>query len=155
MNTSRFAFARHVSTVKASHDQEQDILVAQRKNRPTSPHLTIYQPQLTMVLSGLHRITGVFMAFGFYGITCTYAATSLFNIPFDSSYLVAAAAGLPLAIKVVAKAIMAFPFAFHSFNGIRHIVWDFGKELTLRGVYRTGYIVLGLSALAGTYLTFF
>ena len=28
-------------------------------NRPLSPHLTIYRPQLNSVLSILHRITGV------------------------------------------------------------------------------------------------
>jgi hypothetical protein len=29
-----------------------------RLNRPMSPHLTIYEPQLTWLLSGFHRITG-------------------------------------------------------------------------------------------------
>lgn len=30
--------------------------------RPLSPHLTVYKPQLTWMLSGLHRITGCVMA---------------------------------------------------------------------------------------------
>lgn len=42
---------RLVSTVHTTHDEEQDVLVAQRKNRPVSPHLDIYQPQLTWLLS--------------------------------------------------------------------------------------------------------
>ncbi|MFL2812991.1 MAG: succinate dehydrogenase, cytochrome b556 subunit [Paracoccaceae bacterium] len=29
------------------------------QNRPLSPHLTIYRPQLNSVLSILHRITGI------------------------------------------------------------------------------------------------
>lgn len=33
-----------------------------KQNRPLSPHLTIYKPQLTAVLSIFHRITGVFLA---------------------------------------------------------------------------------------------
>lgn len=40
-------------------DSESELLRQQRKVRPVSPHLTIYQPQITAVLSGLHRITGV------------------------------------------------------------------------------------------------
>lgn len=146
---------RYTSTIKVSHEQENEILVAQRKNRPVSPHLTIYEPQLTWALSGVHRITGVAMAGAFYALTCGYAATSLLSIPFDSTTLVSTFAALPVAVKVLAKAGMAFPFAFHGLNGIRHLVWDFGKEMTIPGVYRTGYIVLAGTAVLGSYLAFF
>ena len=146
---------RLVSTVHTTHDEEQDVLVAQRKNRPVSPHFDIYQPQLTWLLSGLHRITGVAMAGAFYALTCTYAATSILNIPFDAATLVNAFASLPVWLQYGIKAGAAFPFAFHSFNGVRHLIWDLGKELTLKGVYRTGYIVLGASAVVGSYLAFF
>lgn len=117
--------------------------------------MTIYQPQITWMLSGLHRLTGVAMGGAFYAITCTYAATSLLNIPFESGVLVSAFAGLPFAVKLLAKATMVFPFVFHSLNGVRHVVWDFGKELTIAGVYRTGYIVMAGTAILGTWLTFF
>lgn len=142
-------------TVKVSHEQEQELLIQQRKNRPLSPHLNIYQPQLTWVLSGVHRITGVAMSGAFYALTVTYAASGLLGFPFEASTLVSAFAGLPFAVKLAAKAAMAFPFTFHSLNGVRHLVWDFGKELTIPGVYRTGYVVLALTAVLGTYLTFF
>ncbi|PIS57130.1 succinate dehydrogenase, cytochrome b556 subunit [Candidozyma auris] len=142
-------------TMKVSHEQEQELLVQQRKNRPVSPHLQIYQPQLTWYLSGLHRITGVAMSGAFYALTCTYALSAVFGFPFEASTLVSAFAGLPFAVKLGVKAAMAFPFTFHSLNGIRHLVWDFGKELTIPGVYRTGYIVLAATAVFGTYLTFF
>lgn len=151
-------FARSVrftSTVKVSHEEEDEMLINQRKNRPVSPHLTIYQPQITMILSSFHRITGVAMAGAFYALTVSYAATSLLSIPFDSAALVSAFAGLPVAVKLAAKATMAYPFAFHTFNGIRHLVWDFGKELTVPGVYRTGYAVVALTAAVGSYLAFF
>lgn len=95
------------------------------------------------------------MAGAFYALTCGYAATSLLGVPFDASMIVSTFAGLPVAAKLLAKAAMAFPFVFHSFNGIRHIVWDFGKQLTVPGVYRTGYIVLGATAVFGSWLTFF
>lgn len=95
------------------------------------------------------------MAGAFYALTCTYAATSILNIPFDAATLVNAFASLPVWLQYGIKAGAAFPFAFHSFNGVRHLIWDLGKELTLKGVYRTGYIVLGASAVVGSYLAFF
>merc|ERR1711890_181790 len=132
----RVGAIRSIATVKNTPESEIEILNAQRTNRPVSPHLTIYQPQLTWYLSGLHRVTGVAMAGGFYALTVAFA-------------------GLPIYAKIGAKAAAAFPFAFHFANGIRHLIWDFGKELTIKGVYRTGYTVLTISAIAGTYLTFF
>lgn len=95
------------------------------------------------------------MAGTFYALTVAYAATSLLSIPFDSATLVSAFAALPVATKVGVKALMAYPFVFHAFNGIRHLVWDFGKQLTIPGVYRTGYIVVAGTALVGSYLAFF
>lgn len=146
---------RHTSTVKVSHEQEEELLIAQRRNRPVSPHLTIYKMQLTAVLSSLHRILGVAMAGGFYALTTGYAAATLLSLPLDTATVVSAFSALPFAVKLGAKAAMAYPFAYHFLNGIRHLVWDFGKELTIPGVYRTGYIVLAGTALFGSYLAFF
>ena len=35
-----------------------------KKNRPISPHLSIYRPQITSILSISHRISGVFQSIG-------------------------------------------------------------------------------------------
>lgn len=43
------------------------------------------------------------------------------------------------------KFILAFPFTYHFWNGIRHLLWDTGKFLTIREVYITGYIMLFLA----------
>lgn len=155
VTAGRLAGARGISTVKASHVQEEELLVTQRKNRPTSPHLAIYSKQLTFVMSALHRLTGVAMGGAFYALTCGYAATTLLNIPFDAATLVGAFAGLPLAAKIAAKGVMAYPFVYHAFNGVRHLVWDTARGLTLPGVYRTGYTVIGITVVLGSYLTFF
>lgn len=40
--------------------------------------------------------------------------------------MAAAFGSLPVAAKVGIKTIVAFPFAFHSINGIRHLTWDTG-----------------------------
>jgi len=84
-------------------------------------------------------------------------------MPFDSAAVVSAAQQLPEWAKVSAKALLALPFSFHSFNGLRHLAWDSGKcvllylfpmrnvlnfvlVLTLKGAYRSGYAVLGATA---------
>ncbi|RCK55034.1 Mitochondrial inner membrane protein SHH3 [Candida viswanathii] len=151
--TARFLSTR-TPTLETTSDAEQDILVAQRRNRPTSPHLQIYQPQLTWILSSFHRITGVAMAGAFYALTCTFAATSILGIHFDTATLVSAFTSLPVVLQYGIKALCAYPFVFHVGNGIRHLVWDFGKELTIKGVYRTGYAVLAATAVVGSYLAF-
>jgi succinate dehydrogenase (ubiquinone) cytochrome b560 subunit len=46
---------------------------------------------------------------------------------FDSAHVVGLVSGLPDAVKYAGKAILAAPFAFHSFNGLRHLGWDMGK----------------------------
>ena len=56
-------FNRHFNATRKTQEQcaaaESELLRQQRKLRPVSPHLTIYQPQITWYLSGAHRITGV------------------------------------------------------------------------------------------------
>lgn len=47
-----------IAIQELSETAELEQLDGQRNRRPTSPHLDIYQPQLTWVMSGLHRATG-------------------------------------------------------------------------------------------------
>ena len=85
---------------------------------------------------------------------------------FDSTHVIEFIAGLPDAVKYSGKVVLAAPFAFHSFNGLRHLGWDMGKcefpcthymvsecltnfllqVLTLKGAYASGYAVLGATA---------
>ena len=140
---------RNIITVRATPVEEESILVAQRKNRPVSPHLEIYEKQLTAVLSALHRITGVGLAAGFLVVTSSYAVGLV-----DTASLVTFFAGLPVAAKVAFKAVAGVPFAFHAWNGVRHMVWDSGHEANIKGVYKTGYAVLGLTAVSALALLF-
>lgn len=55
---------------------------------------------------------------------------------------------LPSPVLIGAKAILAYPFAYHACNGVRHLLWDTGKFLSLKEVYVTGYIMLALAAAA-------
>ncbi|KAF7371005.1 Cytochrome b subunit of succinate dehydrogenase SDH3 [Mycena sanguinolenta] len=122
-----------------------DILNKQRLLRPTSPYMTIYKPQLTSVLSISNRAAGNALSILLYGFSLSYLfAPGMF----DSTHIVEFASGLPDSVKYACKAILAAPFAFHSLSGVRHLSWDLGKLMTIRGVYQTGYAVLAGTAVS-------
>lgn len=93
------------------------------------------------------------MAFAFYAVTISFGVSSLFGLGLSTDNLTEFYTNkIPSWMDITAKASFAYLFAFHFGNGIRHLIWDSGKELTLKGVYRTGYAVLALTAVAGSYL---
>ncbi|KAK2756462.1 hypothetical protein FQN54_005355 [Arachnomyces sp. PD_36] len=144
---TQFRPAATTSNPTASPDPSNpnQILAAQRLNRPVSPHLSIYQPQLTWYLSIFHRMTGGAVSGGLYVFATAYLVAPLFGWHLESASLAAAFGSLPLAAKFALKLGVAFPFTFHCFNGVRHMVWDFGKQLSNKQVIRTGWTVIGLS----------
>ncbi|KAF8953788.1 cytochrome b subunit of succinate dehydrogenase, Sdh3p [Entomortierella lignicola] len=163
MTKNAFVKARVMAPVgtrilSTSQSNQKDITVAplveQRKNRPIAPHLTIYQPQLTWYMSMFHRATGGALAVGFYGGAIGYAVGPLLGLGFDAATITSAIATLPVAAKIAGKFIVAYPFTYHAFNGVRHLIWDTASALTLKGVYTTGYTVLGLSTASAIALAF-
>ncbi|KAK9367808.1 hypothetical protein V1509DRAFT_625398 [Lipomyces kononenkoae] len=145
---------RSVSTQSITPAEANDILVKQRGNRPTSPHLAIYKPQITWYLSGLHRITGVALSAGVYALGLGYLFAPVFGFSLTSAAIASAFGALPVALKFGLKLIASFPFTFHTFNGVRHLIWDTASELTNKAVIRTGLTVMGLSTIASIVLAF-
>lgn len=116
---------RPITTEKLSHADADKVLASQRLNRPVAPHLTIYDPaQIWYGASIMQRYTGMAYAGALYAGSLAYLTAPLVGWHLESASLVAFAAGLPVAAKVVLKTLAAFPFLFHSFNGVRHLVWD-------------------------------
>ena len=113
--------------------------------RPLSPHLQVYKPQLTSILSILHRMTGVALAGGTLLLVW---------------WLIAAATG-PAAFNTVQMVIgswigrlclfgWSFALFYHLCNGIRHLFWDMGKGFELPTVAASGWAVVIISfALTG------
>ena len=92
-----------------------------RRERPLSPHLSVFRPLITMVMSIVHRITGAGLYFGML---------------FLAWWLVAAASG-PEAFATANAffgsflgrlILLGFTWALihHMLGGIRHLVWDAG-----------------------------
>jgi succinate dehydrogenase (ubiquinone) cytochrome b560 subunit len=100
----------------------------------------------------LNRITGVAISGPMYLFFMAYAASGVFGWHLESSVLAASFAAWPVVAKVAAKFTIAMPFTFHSFNGLRHLIWDTGKMFSKTQVARSGWIAVGLSAVAATYL---
>ena len=106
--------------------------------RPLSPHMTIYQPQLTWLMSIGHRVTGAGLAAVIYAWALTVSVTPA-GLTEKTRLLLAERVPKPL--FEAGRVLLAFPFTFHLWNGVRHLVWDTGRALTLRGVYGSGWAV--------------
>lgn len=113
--------------------------------RPISPHITIYQPQLTWLMSIGHRVSGAGLACAIYAwaITASIAPSNL-----TSTAVSFLAQTVPEPLFIAGKVVLAFPFSYHLWNGLRHLAWDAGFALTLRGVYATGWAVNGATLLS-------
>jgi succinate dehydrogenase / fumarate reductase, cytochrome b subunit len=108
--------------------------------RPLSPHLQIYRPQLTSVLSISHRFTGLALCVGTLLLVW---------------WLVALASG-PEAFAVAQGFIgswlgrlmllgWTFSLFYHLANGIRHLSWDAGYGFSIKSVNATGWVVVAAS----------
>lgn len=149
------ATRRFIQTETISSANEQDLLNSQRLKRPSSPHFTIYQPQLSWVASIAHRMTGVGLGVLLYGFSISYIAAPPFGVPFDGADIVSLVHGLPEWAKMTGKVILAAPFTFHGFNGLRHLSWDVGKFLTVKGAWRSGYTVIAAATISTVALVAF
>lgn len=106
-------------------------------HRPVSPHLQIYRPQITSVLSIAHRGTGVFLSLGLLLIPCW-----LFAVLAGPQQYAAWQAHLGAWYGQLMLAAFAFSFFYHLCNGVRHLFWDAGLGFSLPVVYRSGYATL-------------
>ena len=114
-------------------------VMADIRERPLSPHLQIYRPQITSVLSIIHRATGVVLAIGTVLLVAWLAAAAAGPGAFAAAQAVA---GSWLGIVI----LFAFSLCliYHLLNGIRHLFWDAGRGFELQTVTITGWgVVVG------------
>ncbi|KAK8229277.1 mitochondrial succinate dehydrogenase cytochrome b560 subunit C [Phyllosticta capitalensis] len=137
--------SRPVATSTMSEPEGRKILEKQRLNRPVSPHLQIYRPQITWVGSGLNRITGVALSGGLYLYVAAYVVAPLTGWHLESQSVAAAVAAWPVLAKLALKTTIAMPFTYHSFNGVRHLMWDVGMGFKNKQVIQTGWTCVALS----------
>ena len=107
------------------------------KPRPLSPHLQVYRPQLTSVLSITHRASGVVLTTGTIILALWLISVAIGPETFA---VMASIVSHPLGQFVLFGYSVAL--FYHACNGIRHLSWDLGFGLTIPNVYRSGYVVL-------------
>jgi succinate dehydrogenase (ubiquinone) cytochrome b560 subunit len=132
----------------SEHDASTQILAKQRLNRPVSPHLGIYRPQITWYGSILNRITGCLMSGTFYVFGAAYLIAPYAGWHLESAVIAAAFAKWPVILQFLTKSVLAWPFTYHTFNGVRHLVWDSASMINNKAVNQSGWFVVGLSTVS-------
>eukprot|EP00036_Acanthoecidae_sp_10tr_P008500 CAMPEP_0182915206 /NCGR_PEP_ID=MMETSP0105_2-20130417/175_1 /TAXON_ID=81532 ORGANISM="Acanthoeca-like sp., Strain 10tr" /NCGR_SAMPLE_ID=MMETSP0105_2 /ASSEMBLY_ACC=CAM_ASM_000205 /LENGTH=178 /DNA_ID=CAMNT_0025052043 /DNA_START=16 /DNA_END=552 /DNA_ORIENTATION=+ len=122
-----------------------------KMNRPMSPHLTIYRPQLTSILSITHRGTGVGLTLGMSAAGIALGTQAFGGPPLE--YWLDIAQTYPSWMITGAKFTIAWPFAYHFANGIRHLFWDMGYGFNLKVLYQSGWGVVGIATVAAAAIT--
>jgi succinate dehydrogenase / fumarate reductase cytochrome b subunit len=109
-------------------------------NRPLSPHLQVYKPQLTSIMSIAHRATGIALAVGTLLLAWWLLAASAGPDAFaDAQGFMGSWFGL-LVLFGFSYALM-----YHLCNGIRHLFWDAGYGFELETAYKSGWMTVGSS----------
>ncbi|MAI83855.1 MAG: succinate dehydrogenase, cytochrome b556 subunit [Rickettsiales bacterium] len=117
-----------------------------KEQLPLSPHLQVYRPQLTSVLSIKHRITGFCLSLAlplyiFWLISLLFGPLSYtFFLKICSHYI----------LKII-FILITYGFIYHMMNGIRHLFWDLGIGLSIKFSSISAVFIIILSVL----LTFF
>ena len=109
-------------------------------NRPLSPHLQVYRPQITSFMSIMHRITGVALSvgtlfFSYWLVSATYGPEKF------------ATAQAVLGSWFGQFILWGFTFSifYHLCNGIRHLIWDAGCGFEMEKVRMSGIAAIVIS----------
>ena len=117
------------------------------KNRPISPHLSIYKPQITSILSISHRMSGVFQSVGLLVIIFLLLCLLMGDNMHQYFML--------FAHSLIGRAFLFFyvlSLSYHLLNGIRHIIWDFGYGFEIRNVHYSGVIIIFFTVILASYI---
>jgi succinate dehydrogenase / fumarate reductase, cytochrome b subunit len=105
--------------------------------RPLSPHLSVYRWEIQMVVSIVHRATGVFLCLGSLLLICLLS--SLASGPDAFARTQHYALTLPGLVLLFG---WTWSLAFHLLNGLRHLFEDIGWGFAVRHFMATGWLVV-------------
>lgn len=128
-------------------DVRDAMMIGQRSDgtavrRPLSPHLQVYRPQLTSMLSIMNRLTGI--------------ASSVGTLVFV--WWLAASAGSPKGYAAMQGFVGSWfglvllfgwtvALVYHFVGGLRHLAWDAGYGYDLPQVYASGYAAIAATVI--------
>lgn len=109
-----------------------------KRPRPLSPHLSIYKPQITSVLSILHRISGVL---NFFITLVLIWFVIIFANNLEGSYsIIKFLKGSTISMLILF--VWSYAMCFHLMTGIRHLLWDAGFGFKIIHVYISGWLAV-------------
>ncbi|MFT5799025.1 MAG: succinate dehydrogenase / fumarate reductase cytochrome b subunit [Candidatus Azotimanducaceae bacterium] len=113
-----------------------------RGNRPLSPHLSIYRPQLTSMTSILTRITGNALLISSLLVVWWFlsAATSPSYFAFADGVLTSWFGNLVMTLSL-------WGLWYHTLAGVRHLIWDNGIGLDIPTAEKMGWAVIAGSVI--------
>lgn len=122
------------------------------RERPLSPYMLgqTYRFQITSLMSLLHRVSGILLVVGAFGLAWWLLAVAAGGEAYAS-----AAACLASPLGKLALFGFSLSMVYHLLNGIRHLLWDAGCGFELPEVYRSGYTVAGLTVVLTALIWFF
>jgi succinate dehydrogenase / fumarate reductase cytochrome b subunit len=126
----------------ASPSPSQGSSKPQLAERPLSPHLQIYKPQLTTGMSIMHRMTGIGLTLGLLILVAW-----LVGLATGPDNYAACMSVIKCPLCQIVLFGLTWAFFYHFCCGVRHLLWDAGFFLNIDGVYSTGRIALGVSTL--------
>ena len=108
-----------------------------RGNRPLSPHLTIYRPQMTSISSIFVRITGNALLASTLLLIAWLLAASTSAAAFAWVQCVITSWFGDLVFLLSLWAVW-----YHMLGGLRHLIWDTGRGLELKTAERMGWMMI-------------
>lgn len=111
--------------------------------RPLSPHLQVYRPQITSIMSIMNRVTGIATSVGTLLLVWWLVAAASGPGPYQAMQ---GFVGSPIGLFVLFGWTLSL--LFHFFGGMRHLAWDAGYGFDLPTTHLTGWAVLGATGIS-------
>ncbi|AXI56156.1 hypothetical protein SuNHUV7_18580 (plasmid) [Pseudoseohaeicola sp. NH-UV-7] len=118
-----------------------------RGNRPLSPHLSIYRPQLTSITSILTRITGNALLLAALLIVWWFLAAAT-----SPEYFAVADGLITSWFGDLVMLLSLWALWYHTLAGVRHLIWDNAIGLEIETAEKLGWAVV-IGSLVLTVLT--
>ena len=108
-----------------------------RGNRPLSPHLAIYRPQLTSMTSILTRITGNALLISTLLVVWWFLSAAI-----SPEYFAYADGVLTSWFGDIVLTLSVLGLWYHTLAGLRHLIWDMGYGLEVEQAEKMGIVCL-------------
>jgi len=120
------------------------------RERPLSPHLSVYKFKYTLLTSILNRFTGLALSLGLLLLVYWLLALACGALAYQRAW--------PVLSHLLAKVVYAgvlIAFCYHLVAGARHLVWDTARGMERAQAYRSSWIIAAITAVLAIALGYF